>query len=1506
MGWINQICKLGVTAFLGGWSVAAFSVTSAFAQSNIVPDNTLGAEKSEVLPPDSRDLTKNVITGGAVRGSNLFHSFQEFNVGLGREAYFLNQSDSVQNILARVTGSNRSSILGKLGIFNGTGVTSNPNLFLINPNGIVFGKNAQLDVGGSFIATTASAIQFGEKGNFSATNPEAPGLLTIQPSAFFFSQINQTAEIINQSQAPAGVNPIGVNVTGLRVPDGKSLLLVGGNVSLDGGRLVANGGRVELTGLASPGSMGLNTTDNGFSLNIPNNLQLADISLMNEAFVSVFGAGEGDIGINARNIEMSNSQLYGGISRNLGDGTRHAGDIKLNATGAISLKNSLLENSIYGRGNAGNIYLQTPNVVSLANADIFSNVEAGGVGKGGNININAATLTLQDSTQLQTITRSASGTQPAGRGDAGNVNVKVSEEVDIAGVKNGFPSGIRSSVGQGTEGNGGNIFIDAGSFKLRDGAELTTSTFGKGNAGNVTVSAKNAVSLANADIFSNVEAGGVGKGGNIDINAATLTLQDGAQLSASTLGQGNAGNVTVSTKNAVSLANNAGIFSTVEAGGVGKGGNVNINAATLTLKDGAQLLTSTRSASDTQPAGRGDAGNVNVKVSGEVDIAGVKNGFSSSIFSSVGTGTEGNGGNIEIDAGSLKLRDGAQLSASTFRQGNAGNVTVNAKNAVSLANANIFSTVEAGGVGKGGNININAATLTLQDGAGLQTITRSASDTQPAGRGDAGNVNVKVSGEVDIAGVNKNGFPSAIFSRVDKGTEGNGGNIGIDAGSFKLRDGAELSASTSGQGNAGNVTVNAKNAVSLANNAYIFSTVEAGGVGKGGNIDINAATLTLQDGAQLQTSTRSASDTQLAGRGDAGNVNVKVSGEVDIAGVKNGYSSGIFSDVETGKKGNGGNIGIDAGSFKLRGGAQLSASTFGQGNAGNVTVNAKNAVSLANNAGIFSTVEAGGVGKGGNIDINAATLTLQDGAQLQTSTRSASGTQPAGRGDAGNVNVKVSGEVDIAGVKNGFPSGIFSRLDKGTEGNGGNIEIDAGSFKLRDGAGLTASTLGQGNAGNVTVNAKNAVSLANADIFSIVEAGGVGKGGNININAATLTLQDGAQLGTFTRSASDTQPGGRGDAGNVNVKVSGEVDIAGVNNSFSSGIYSRVQTGTEGNGGNIFIHTGSFKLRDGAVVDASTQNHNKGGNITVNANLFETLNGGQLITNTSSNGLAGKITVNATDKVIISGSDPNYNERVANFRGRIINIGANSGFFVNSTGSGITGDIEITSPKITLENQGRLNANSVSGDGGNIKLNASNLLLLRRNSQISTNAGTEEKGGNGGNININSRFVVAIPNQNNDITANAYSGKGGNINVQSQGIFGFEPRAQASDTTNDITSSSEFGLSGTINVNSPDNSSLQNSLSEFPQNFINSNALIANSCIARANRRQEGSFIITGSGALANRPSDVSVSNYATDKVRGVTRENTSRPWKKGDPIVEPQGLYRLADGRLVMSRECW
>ncbi|MBR8840462.1 MAG: filamentous hemagglutinin N-terminal domain-containing protein, partial [Stigonema ocellatum SAG 48.90 = DSM 106950] len=241
----------------------ALSANCALGQVKPIPDNTLGEENSVVTPSVIKGVPSDQIDGGAIRGRNLFHSFQEFNIDSGRGAYFTNPA-LIENIFSRVTGGNASKIFGTLGVLG------NANLFLINPNGIIFGPSSSLDVRGSFVGTTANAIQFGNQGFFSATNPEAPSpLLTINPSALFYNQI-AAASIQNNSVALlAEKDPAGFDVSGLRVPDGKSLLLVGGNISMDGGQLNAYGGRVELGGLISPGFVGLNVDGDKLSLNFP-------------------------------------------------------------------------------------------------------------------------------------------------------------------------------------------------------------------------------------------------------------------------------------------------------------------------------------------------------------------------------------------------------------------------------------------------------------------------------------------------------------------------------------------------------------------------------------------------------------------------------------------------------------------------------------------------------------------------------------------------------------------------------------------------------------------------------------------------------------------------------------------------------------------------------------------------------------------------------------------------------------------------------------------------------------------------------------------------------------------------------------------------------------------------------------------------------------------------------------------------------------------------------------
>ncbi|QDL08499.1 hypothetical protein DP114_11860 [Brasilonema sennae CENA114] len=706
------LCAIGSLTFLD-------TATAQQVTQQVTPDGTVS---TTVTTPDGRNFT---INDGTRREGNLFHSFKEFSVPTGGSANFNNAAD-VQNIIGRVTGGSVSNIDGLIR------TVGKANLFLLNPAGIIFGPNASLNIGGSFFGTTANSFLFDNNFEFSATNPQAPPLLTINvPIGLGFRNNPQPIRVqgSGQSEGTDGATRSFSNPT-LAVNPGKTLALVGGNVSLEGGVLNASGGQVLLGGLAAEGTVGLNFTDNNF--NFPTNVARADVFLGKGNGIDDLGAGinvitndqtGGSITINARNIDISNeSLLTAGIAANSGTVNTIAGDIRLNATGDIKINQSRIENNVnqgsralrsgniditastlsltegaqlsgstYGQGNGGNITISASDTVSFSGVNpingnptaAFSNVNAGGIGNGGEINITAGSLELTNGGQLNAFVRGASGTTAGGNGNAGNVKLNIRNGITIAGVSNeGLRSSINSDVESGAQGNGGNIELQARSVSVTDGAQLSASTSGQGNGGNITINASDTVSLAGDGTLVISDVNKVDteqlkrQGGDIIITTGTLSVTDGAQLSASTYGLGDAGNIRINASDTVSFSgvnpingNPTAAFSNVNAGGVGNGGEINITAGSLELTNGGQLNAFVRAASGTTAGGNGNAGNVKLDIRNGITIAGVSNrrdvngNFQrSSINSNVESGAQGKGGNIELQARTVSVADGGLLS----------------------------------------------------------------------------------------------------------------------------------------------------------------------------------------------------------------------------------------------------------------------------------------------------------------------------------------------------------------------------------------------------------------------------------------------------------------------------------------------------------------------------------------------------------------------------------------------------------------------------------------------------------------------------------------------------------------------------------------------------------------------------------------------------------------------------------------------------------------------------
>ena len=528
--------------------------------------------------------------------------------------------------------------------------------------------------------------------------------------------------------------------------------------------------------------------------------------------------------------------------------------------------------------------------------------------------------------------------------------------------------------------------------------------------------------------------------------------------------------------------------------------------------------------------------------------------------------------------------------------------------------------------------------------------------------------------------------------------------------------------------------------------------------------------------------------------------------------------------------------------------------------------------------------------RGGNIQVETGKLSIANGAAIDSST--------VDRGDGGDIFVKVRETISLDNY-----ALISSSVSPTGIGNAGNVIIEAKQLAVRNGSQILSATFGNGNAGDLTIQRSELVEIDGGSVTDtglFTQVGGqvgspsVGSVGNLTLETNQLILRNGGQVNATIfghGTGSDSLLTIRA----ADIQLISTTAIPGRTGIQPSAIQTRIEPFGSGNASNLIIETDRLSIENGARIAADIEQ------------------GGR--------GKAGNIFIQAGESVKISGSLKNNSTQSS-----LVSLLTTS---INQGAEGSAGDLSIEAKQLFLQDGAQINARSQGqGKAGNIFMNIKELLQAN-DGTISTTANRSSGGkidiiardirlngdsnittfvssgaGGGGDITLTANSIVAL--NDSDILAFARDGRGGNVTLNTRAFFGqtYRPAPFGTDpATLDGNDRVDINASGSLSsgtIVTPDTSFIQNSLNQLPKETIDTTKLLANTCIVRKDK-PEGTFYITGTGGLPTRPGDLPPSQYPTNTIV----QTADRPWQKGDPIVEPQGFYQLANGRLVMSREC-
>jgi large exoprotein involved in heme utilization and adhesion len=806
------------------------------------------------------------------------------------------------------------------------------------------------------------------------------------------------------------------------------------------------------------------------------------------------------------------------------------------------------------------------------------------------------------------------------------------------------------------------------------------------------------------------------------------------------------------------------------------------------------------------------------------------------------------GGAIDIHTDRLILERGGQILTLATRGGKAGDITVNARESITLSGSSTqfipspfediavfnldnlsFSTEVNPNVEASGTIPYVSVQRSPDRIVSGNTVLGTADDrydyysftiTQPNSRGvfdiDGGNGYADIPGSLDTEIAIFNATTGEVLAVNDDSLETSGGE-----GSRFNQD------------------------------SYISMTFKTPGryvVGVG-EFDTVPSSLNLLEGDRVDSGDTYSLQVSLENQGAGIELPSQILNPENF-NPNYGEKSG-FSSVSEGL-GNTGNITLNTERFSMQPGSEIAATTFAEGNVGNINLNG---TTIALQTATISNITRGS-GNAGSIFVNAE-----------------------------NVNLSDRGLLNI---------GNFG------QGNTGDIRIDAATVNVLSGSSLDIGTYVRGNGGNVVINARESVAIDGelegdrSHIANLVAGpSAIGNAGNIEINTRRLSLTNGASFNSTTY--------GRGNAGDIILQTSESVLLDGTaSNGNGSDLLSAVRGSGIGNAGNISVTTPFFSITNSARILNWTQGVGNAGSVTIAAADIQ-LSGSEIASSIEpeGQGLGGRIALTADRLLLTDRARITVGSAGQGDAGQIFIRASETVTLSNSTistavtgrGEGLGGSINLEADSVFLRDRAFLTAETVSGRGGNIRLQLDSQLRMQGTSQITATAGTAGVGGDGGNIDITSPLIVALPAENSDITANAFQGTGGNINITTQGLFGAEFRETLTPES-DITASSQFGVSGTVAINNPI-ANTSAGLVELADTPIDPNEQVLVGCVAK----QGHSFTVTGRGGLPQDPTTAIRGQTVLSDVRDfsipvtnealVTTQNRSTETPQHEPAIE-------------------